>query len=72
VLVSGANAGDVFDLRCEMREKLITFLRDEYPDALPRTRGELTLHGSAIDSAANRGAVEPAVALPPRAAAGRR
>ena len=70
---SAANASDVFDLRCEMREKLITFLRDEFPDALPRHRGELTLHGSAIDGMANRPGVEPAAAArPPRAAAGRR
>src|SRR6185312_14226513 len=59
VLVSAANSGDVFDLRCEMREQLITFLRDEFPDALPRTRGELTLHGSAMDSSiANRPGLE--------------
>jgi small-conductance mechanosensitive channel len=72
VLVSAANAGDVFDLRCEMREQLITFLRGEFPEALPRTRGELTLHGSAVDSTANRSGLEPAATLPPRAAAGRR
>jgi len=74
VLVSGANAGDVFDLRCEMREKLITFLRDEFPDALPRMRGELTLHQAeaAADGMANRADPEPAIPLPPRAATGRR
>jgi hypothetical protein len=55
-----------------MREQLITFLRGEFPEALPRTRGELTLHGSAVDSTANRSGLEPAATLPPRAAAGRR
>jgi small-conductance mechanosensitive channel len=40
VLVSAANSGAAFDLRCEMREKLIAFLRDESPESLPRTRNE--------------------------------
>jgi small-conductance mechanosensitive channel len=40
VLVSAANASAAFDLRCEMREKLIAFLRAEHPDSLPRSRNE--------------------------------
>ncbi len=71
VLVSAANASATFDLRCEMREKLIAFLRAEFPDALPRTRGELTLHEATTDGLANRVGAE-SVALPPRVAAGRR
>jgi len=43
VLVSASNAGAAFDLRCEVREKLIAFLLAEYPQALPRERAELTL-----------------------------
>jgi small-conductance mechanosensitive channel len=39
-LVSANNAGAVFDLRCEVREKLIEFLQREYPLALPRRRYE--------------------------------
>ncbi len=38
VLVSAANASAAWDLRCEMREKLIAFLRAEHPSALPRSR----------------------------------
>lgn len=38
VLLSAANAGKVFDLCCEVREKLITYIQAEHPDALPRTR----------------------------------
>jgi small-conductance mechanosensitive channel len=40
-LMSARNAGTAFSLRCEVREKMIAFLREEYPHALPRTRMEL-------------------------------
>ena len=41
-LVSARNSGHAWDLRCEVREKLIGFLQEEYPDALPRQRAELS------------------------------
>jgi len=37
-LMSARTAGDTFDLRCEVREKLIDFLQREHPEALPRAR----------------------------------
>lgn len=40
-LVSARNSGDTFDLRCEVREKLIAWLQAELPQALPRDRVEL-------------------------------
>jgi small-conductance mechanosensitive channel len=40
VLVSAANASAAFDLRCEVREQLIAFLRGEHPESLPRSRNE--------------------------------
>jgi small-conductance mechanosensitive channel len=40
-LVSANNASAAWDLRCEVREKLIDFLQREYPDALPRRRNEI-------------------------------
>ncbi len=40
-LASGRNAGVVFDLRCEIREKMLAFMRDECPEALPRDRLDL-------------------------------
>jgi small-conductance mechanosensitive channel len=40
-LVSARNAPQSWDLRCEMREKLIAFIRDEMPEALPRERAIL-------------------------------
>jgi small-conductance mechanosensitive channel len=40
VLVSADDGGKAFDLRCELREKLIAFLEREHADALPRRRQE--------------------------------
>jgi hypothetical protein len=37
-LVSSRNSSESFDLRCLVREQMIAFLRDNYPDALPRVR----------------------------------
>jgi len=37
-LVSARTSPMAWDLRCEVREKLIAFLQAEYPDALPRQR----------------------------------
>lgn len=40
ILISASNAGKTFDLRCEMREKMIDFIQREYPASLPRVRAE--------------------------------
>ena len=37
-LMSSRNSSENFDLRCLVREKMIAFLRDNYPEALPRFR----------------------------------
>ena len=37
-LVSAAGSGKAWDLRCAVREKLVTFLQQNYPQALPRVR----------------------------------
>jgi small-conductance mechanosensitive channel len=37
-LVSSRNSGESFDLRCIVREQMIAFLRDSYPEAFPRVR----------------------------------
>lgn len=39
-LVDGRNSGETFDLRCLVREKLIDYLQQNYPESLPKTRGE--------------------------------
>ncbi|MFC4169132.1 mechanosensitive ion channel family protein [Teichococcus aestuarii] len=41
LLVSASNAGRAFDLRCEVREKMIGWLQAEHPHALPRQRAEI-------------------------------
>jgi small-conductance mechanosensitive channel len=37
-LVSAADAPTAFELRCEVREKLVAFVQQHYPDCLPKTR----------------------------------
>lgn len=37
-LTSARNASVAFDLRCEVREKMLAFMRDELPEALPKDR----------------------------------
>jgi small-conductance mechanosensitive channel len=44
-LMSAASAPDLWELRCEVREKLIAHVQDRYPDALPRVRAELREDG---------------------------
>ena len=41
LLVSARNSGDLFDLRCAVRERMICHLPVHHPDALPRLRAEL-------------------------------
>ena len=38
ILVSAADSGKLWDLRVLIREKLIEFIRENYPESLPRTR----------------------------------
>ncbi|WP_288252032.1 mechanosensitive ion channel family protein [uncultured Hydrogenophaga sp.] len=42
-LVTSASAGAGWDLRCEVREKLVDFLQREYPQYLPRLRAEVAM-----------------------------
>lgn len=44
-LLSARSAPAAWDLRCEVREKLIAYLQEEYPQALPRTRQEFVGRG---------------------------
>jgi small-conductance mechanosensitive channel len=41
ILVSASSAGRTFDLRCEVREKLIAFIQQDYPKALPQLRMDM-------------------------------
>jgi small-conductance mechanosensitive channel len=41
-LMSARNSGDLWDLRCYVREKMITYIQENYPQSLPLQRfGEL-------------------------------
>jgi small-conductance mechanosensitive channel len=40
-LVSAKNSGNLWDLRCIVREKLIDWVQREHPEALPVTRAEI-------------------------------
>ncbi|OVZ55159.1 mechanosensitive ion channel protein MscS [Pigmentiphaga sp. NML080357] len=55
-LVSAANSGQAFDLRCYLRERLIAFISERYPGGLPRVRAQL---GRERDDATPEGRVIP-------------
>lgn len=41
VLATAVDSGTAWNLRCELREKLIGYIQAEFPQALPRYRGEI-------------------------------
>ncbi|WP_299823238.1 mechanosensitive ion channel domain-containing protein [uncultured Pontibacter sp.] len=41
-LMSASGSGIAWDLRCHVREKLVQFIQQNYPEALPKLRTELT------------------------------
>lgn len=42
VLMSARNSSEAFDLRCYIRENLVTFIQQNYPDSLPRIRTQVS------------------------------
>ena len=42
ILASAETSPELFDLRCEIREKILSFLQDQYPSAFPRVRTALS------------------------------
>jgi small-conductance mechanosensitive channel len=50
-LASAADASLAWDLRCEIREKLVAFIQQNYPDSLPRLRASLDARRLAIEPA---------------------
>ncbi|GGL70338.1 mechanosensitive ion channel family protein [Wenxinia marina] len=48
-LLSAANSPAAWDLRCQVREKMVAWLQEAHPSALPKVRGELSRTGSAPD-----------------------
>ncbi len=47
VLATAADASKAWNLRCEIREKLIALVQQKYPQSLPKVRGELERASSA-------------------------
>jgi small-conductance mechanosensitive channel len=47
LVMSAKDAGTAFDLRCEVREKVIDFLQRSHPACLPRVRSEVSPPGAA-------------------------
>jgi small-conductance mechanosensitive channel len=58
-LVSARNAPQSWDLRCEIRERLVAFIRDEMPEALPRERAILIPSGGGDDTDFMQGPAPP-------------
>ncbi len=48
-LVSANDSGQAWDLRCLVREKMIAFLQQDYPQALPRQRIEIDAKPAAAE-----------------------
>lgn len=42
ILVSARNSSDAFDLRCYIRENMITFIQKNYPESLPKLRTDFS------------------------------
>ena len=65
-VVSADSAPNAWDLRCEVREKLLAWLQREHPEALPRLRAELpprsagAVADAAPDGTATESPAEPA------------
>lgn len=50
-LMSARSSGDLWDLRCYVRERMIAFLQETYPESLPMQRlGELTVKNVGVSA----------------------
>jgi hypothetical protein len=58
-LMDAADANKAWDLRCYVRERLIQFLQQNYPESLPRFRADIR----ALESDRN-GANHPSLTVP--------
>lgn len=53
-IMSARNSSRTWDLRCHVRERLIAFLNEHYPDSLPHTRAELSMSDGAASAFGRR------------------
>ena len=61
-LMNARAAGQVFNLRCGVREQLIDFLQKQHPEALPRQRSEVAVSNVANAQTAEAKVVRQAAA----------
>lgn len=54
-LMSARTSPQAWDLRCEVREKLIEWLQENHPQSLPKLRGELAVEGRVRPDLAAKG-----------------
>lgn len=66
-LMDARNSSDAWDLRCYVREKLIDFIQQNYPQSLPRYRGDFDTGARGLP-----GQGEPPRSLPADATASRK
>lgn len=59
-LVSASDAGNLWDLRCLLREQLVVWLRSYKPEALPRLRADLLGDGPTLPQRPREGRVDDA------------
>lgn len=48
LVMSAKDSSDQWDIRCEVREKMMVWLQQKHPDALPRTRLQVEPSGTAV------------------------
>jgi len=48
LLATASDASRAWDLRCELREKMVAYLQRQHPDCLPRHRLEVTTEGAGL------------------------
>jgi small-conductance mechanosensitive channel len=48
LLVSAANSGNAFDLRCYIRENMISFIQRNYPGSLPKARSVISTDDNSL------------------------
>jgi len=61
-LVSARTAPQSWDLRCEIREKLLSFIREQMPEAFPRQRTTISPFAADFGDVVARGASRPVAA----------
>ena len=54
-IASAKDAPTLWDLRCEIREKLVAYIREQYPEALPALRARVETPGERPSEEANGG-----------------